>query len=158
VGRWRGRAPWAAALVALALLAPPAAELASGAAPTLRAAPPPVLGAKAFAGPYGEGWGTVRPPTIFNGGDPSGLVSDIHWSSWGGPTAIGWGRNAIFKPGGGYYARPVAIKLKAGGLGHCGARRAYTRLAVRVPKRPGGSLGPWRSWSGATTICKSPYY
>jgi hypothetical protein len=141
----------------IALLALPAAALGSGPAPALRAAPAPVLGAQAFAGPYGEGWGTVRPPTIFNGGDPSGLVSDIHWSSWGGPTAIGWGRNPIFKPGGGYYAHPVAIKLRAGALGHCGSRRAYTRLSVRVPNRPGGPLGPWRSWSGASTICKSPF-
>lgn len=138
-----------AACVAVALLALPAAGAG--------AAPAPVLGAAGFAGPYGEGWGTVRPGTIFNGGDPSGSVSDIHWDSWGGPTAIGWGRNPIFKPGGGYYAHPVAIKLKAGALGHCGSRRAYTRLSFRAPKRPGGPLGPWQLWSGASTICRSPF-
>lgn len=99
----------------------------------------------------------MRPAQIFNGGDPSGSVSDIHWRSWGGPTAIGWGRNPIFKPGGGYYAHPVAIKLRAGPLGHCGKRRAYTRLSFRVPKRPGGPLGPWQLWSGAGSICKPPY-
>jgi hypothetical protein len=161
LGRRRAKARWAAALIASAALALPVAAHGSGSSsapvPALRATPTPVLGAKAFAGPYGEGWGTVRPATIFNGGDPSGSISDIRWRSWGGPTAIGWGRNPIFKPGGGYFAHPVAIELRAGALGHCGARRAYTHLAVRVPKRPGGSLGPWRPWSGAATICKPPY-
>jgi hypothetical protein len=148
-------------LIAIAALALPVAAPSAGAAPdpvpVVGAAPAPTLGAKAFAAPYGEGWGTVRPAAIFNGGDPSGSVTDIHWRSWGGPTAIGWGRNPIFKPGGGYFAHPVAAELKASALGHCGARRAYTRLQIRVPKRPGGPLGPWQLWSGAASICKPPY-
>jgi hypothetical protein len=44
----------------------------------------------------------MRPHKLFNGGDPSGLVTHIHWVSWGGKTAIGYGLNPIFKPGGGY--------------------------------------------------------
>lgn len=115
-----------------------------------------VLGARAFA-PNGAGWGTAEPTAIFNGGDASGSVTEIHWERWGGPKAIGWGRNPTFKPGGGYYAHPVRIKLRASGLGHCGTRRAYTRLSFREPKRPGGPLGPWLSWSGASMICKAPY-
>jgi hypothetical protein len=115
-----------------------------------------VLGAKAFA-PNGEGWGTERPVTIYNGGDPSGLVTDIRWLTWGGDTAIGWGKNAIFRPRGGYYRRPVAIKLRAARIGRCDGHRAYTRLSYREPSHPGGSLGPWRLWSGAPTICHWPY-
>jgi hypothetical protein len=111
-----------------------------------------VLGGKAFA-PNGEGWGTERPRTIYNGGDPSGLVTGVRWLTWGGETAIGWGKNAIFKPPGGYYRRPVAIKLKASHAGRCAGRRAYTRLSFREPSHPGGALGPWRLWSGAPTIC-----
>jgi hypothetical protein len=118
---------------------------------------PVVLGAPAFA-PNGTGWGKAHPSEIFNGGDPSGLVTDIHWRTWGGPTAIGFGRNAIFKPGGGYYRKQVRIKLRAESLGNCGGRRAYTRLSVRVPARPGGPLRPWRSWAGAGTICAPPSY
>ena len=49
-----------------------------------------VLGARAFA-PNGEGWGTVRPSKIFNGGDPSGLVTHIHWTKWGAGARSGSG-------------------------------------------------------------------
>jgi hypothetical protein len=54
-------------------------------------APPqvPVLG-KVWA-PDQEGYGTAQPATIFNGGDPTGLVINIRWQSWGGPTAVGTG-------------------------------------------------------------------
>jgi hypothetical protein len=30
---------------------------------------------------YQRGYGKVRPRTIFNGGDPTGLVRHIHWRS-----------------------------------------------------------------------------
>jgi hypothetical protein len=116
-----------------------------------------VLGGKAFGGDHGEGWGEVRPHTIYNGGDPSGLIMKVRWLSWGSETAIGWGRNPIFKPRGGYYRRPVAIKLKASRIGRCEGRRAYTRLSFREPSHPGGRLGPWRLWSGAATICHWPH-
>src|SRR6478609_4355927 len=48
-----------------------------------------VLGGVVYGAPHGEGWGSERPETIFNGGDPSGLISEVHWSSWGGPVARG---------------------------------------------------------------------
>ena len=59
-----------------------------------------LLGSPDFA-PNGEGWGIQRPSRIFNGGDPSGLVTGIRWRDWGRRIAIGWGRNAIFRPAGG---------------------------------------------------------
>ena len=121
------------------------------------AAANPVLGAKAFAAPYGEGWGTAEPSEIFNGGDPSGSVRNIKWTGWGNPSAIGYGLNPIFKPHGGYYRKPARIELRATALGKCGAQAAYTKLEVRIPKKPGGKLGKWFSWSGAKTICKSPF-
>lgn len=138
--------------VALSVLALAAIAVASAGA-----AANPVLGAKAFAAPYGEGFGTAEPSTIFNGGDPSGQVTKIHWTGWGNPTAIGYGLNPIFKPHGGYYRKPAKIELRATALGKCGKQRAYTRLEARVPKKPGGKLGKWFSWSGAKTICKPPY-
>jgi hypothetical protein len=121
------------------------------------AAANPVLGAKSFAAPYGKGWGTAEPAEIFNGGDPSGLVTHIRWSGWGNPTAIGHGLNAIFKPHGGYYRKLAQIELRATNLGKCGSRRAYTKLEARVPRKPGGKLGKWFAWSGAKTLCKSPF-
>lgn len=133
------------AVLAIALAVAPA--LASAAV---------VLGARAFA-PNGTGWGTAEPKKIFNGGDPSGLVTDIHWRSWGGASAVGFGRTSIFKPHGGYYRRQVRLELKAHGLGHCGNQRAYTQLAVRGPLRPGGPLGHWGSWTDSATICSASY-
>jgi len=115
-----------------------------------------VLGSRSFAGPQGAGWGTARPSEIFNGGDPSGLVTRIHWMSWGGSSAVGTGKNAIFKPTGGYYEQLVTIRLRATGKGRCSASGplAYKKLYVREPSRPGGPLGKWFSWSGSRNICR----
>jgi hypothetical protein len=116
-----------------------------------------VLGAKAFA-PMGQGFGTVRPREIFNGGDPSGLVQNITWRHWGSAVAIGWGKTSIFKPHGGYYPQLVRAELRASKLGRCRAHgpRAYTRLEAREPSRPGGPLGKWFLWSGQRSICVAP--
>ncbi len=114
-----------------------------------------VLGSASFE-QHGEGWGTAQPAKIFNGGDPSGLVTQIHWTHWGSKASIGHGLNAIFKPHGGYYGKLVHIELRAYDLGKCSPKgpRAYTRLSVREPSRPGGPLGKWVSWSGSKTICR----
>jgi putative transposase len=51
-----------------------------------------------------EGWGAPHPTFIYNGGgNASGSIDDVHWSSWGGAVAHGPGRHLIFKPRGGYY-------------------------------------------------------
>jgi hypothetical protein len=49
----------------------------------------PVLGAVWASGQ--EGYGTAHPTVIFNGGDPTGLVTQVHWQSWGGPVALATG-------------------------------------------------------------------
>lgn len=116
-----------------------------------------VLGAASFA-PQGNGFGTEHPADIFNGGDPSGHVSQIHWTGWGSATAIGTGMGSIFKPQGGYYPQLVQVQLRADQLGSCtaGGPPAYTRLSVREPSAPGGPLGPWMRWSGSGNICSAP--
>lgn len=121
------------------------------------AASSPVLGSKAFAASDGKGFGTAEPSEIFNGGDPSGSVTKIHWTGWGNPSSIGYGLNPIFKPGGGYYGKLARVDLRATELGKCGAKAAYTLLEIRAPKHPGGKLGKWQLWSGAKTICEAPY-
>jgi hypothetical protein len=115
-----------------------------------------VLGSAAFAGPNGEGWGTTKPARIFNGGDPSGLVTHIQWASWGARSAIGYGLNPIFKPRGGYYRKLAHIELRARALGKCsgGGPPAYMQLSFRIPSYPGGPLGGWMLWSGTKSICK----
>jgi hypothetical protein len=114
-----------------------------------------VLGDHAFA-PSGGGFGTAHPRSIFNGGDPSGLIERIHWHHWGNKTATGVGLTAIFKPRGGYYPKLVHARLRATRLGRCRAHgpRAYRRLWVREPRRPGGRYGRWFLWSGSKTICR----
>lgn len=119
-------------------------------------AAPVVLGGEVYGAPTGQGWGTAHPRFIYNGGDASGSISNVHWSSWGRDVAHGRGRHPIFKPHGGYYRRPVVALLKAIDIGTCEGRDAYLRLLIREPRRPGGPLGPWRSWSGPQTICE-PY-
>jgi hypothetical protein len=115
-----------------------------------------VLGSKDFA-THGWGWGSAHPNSIFNGGDPSGLVKHIRWKQWGEEVAIGFGLNALFKPSGGYYRRLARVKLRASRIRRCRGRRAYTKLMIRFPRHPGGRLGPWRLWSGVDSICGPPY-
>ena len=124
------------------------AQLASALSPV------PVLGSRHFA-PHGVGWGTARPPTLFNGGDPSGKVWKIRWSSWGGKVVTGRGLNWVLRPTGGYYAKPVPIDLRAYRLGRCspGQPLAYLHLDVREPSRPGGTVGRWFAWGGAHLLC-----
>lgn len=118
----------------------------------------PVLGRKAVALSGGRGWGTFEPREIYNGGDPSGLVVGIHWHRWGQRFALGFGRNAIFKPTGGYYARMVTIELRPSALGHCvkGGPLAYRRMVAREPLKPGGPFGPWVAWGATPSICAAP--
>jgi hypothetical protein len=113
-----------------------------------------VLGSAAFA-PGGKGFGTSKPRTIFNGGVPSGLVTRIRWQRWGSAHAIGFGKNAIYRPEGGYYARLATIELRASRRGRCpdSDQPAYLRLEARVPSHPGGKLGRWFRWAGSRTIC-----
>jgi hypothetical protein len=57
------------------------------------------LGRLAGTFAQGAGWGEIKPSTIFNGGDPTGLVSHITWDSWGGPRAVGTGMSDYVGPG-----------------------------------------------------------
>ena len=63
---------------------------------TARPNPVPVLG-HAW-GSDQQGYGTAGPATIDNGGDPTGLVSDVHWSGWGDAQAIATGVSTYVGP------------------------------------------------------------
>lgn len=122
---------------------------------TAEAARPPVLGAKAFA-PNGFGFGTVKPKSISNGGDLSGLVVKIRWRGWGGEAARGRGLGNQFRPGGGYFRKRVKVRFRATRLGKCGhsGPLAYRVLMTRMQTRPGGEFGNWFPWSGRRTVCR----
>ena len=85
-----------------------------------------VLGDRSFAGPYGDGFGSARPPRIYNGGVPSGLVVKIRWRRWGARSSYGWGKTSIYKPRGGYYRHRVRIRLRV-------TTRAIAALEARSP-------------------------
>ena len=58
----------------------------------------PALGRPAGIFAHGEGFGQVKPSKIFNGGDPTGLVSHVTWTSWGGTRAYGTGTSDYVGP------------------------------------------------------------
>jgi hypothetical protein len=107
---------------------------------------------------YGIGWGTPRPPLIFNGGDPSGRAWNLRWSGWGAGFAVGRGLTWILSPHGGYYKKPGVVEFRAYRLARCSRAgpRAYTRLQVRAALRPGGPLSRWFAWGGWRSICHWP--
>ena len=115
----------------------------------------PALGDRAFSEPYGHGFGTVQPKSIYNGGDSSGLVENIRWEGWGESSTYGTGLGHQFRPNGGYYEKPVEVRLQARKLGNCGDAEtpAYTLLLAQFQERPGGPFGSWMRWSGAGSIC-----
>ncbi len=91
-----------------------------------------------LAGPWGtyqEGYGHVEPPTIFNGGDGSGLVSHIEWLAWGGSRAVGLGRGLWIAPGQSSVegTRQAAVVVLFH-LGYCHGRRAYNAITWFYPQ------------------------
>jgi hypothetical protein len=68
---------------------PPPTKPASTSKPAKPIPKSPIL-----AGPWSSGqvgYGHAKPVTIFNGGDPTGLVTHIDWTDWGHAEAIGTG-------------------------------------------------------------------
>jgi hypothetical protein len=149
-------------IIVIALASVGATIVTTAAEATQHAAPPavagasrqPTLGVPGAYGSQGRGWGKVKPHTLYNGGDISGLITHIHWTSWGGAETHGKGKNAIIKPHGGYYRRPVTIKLTATKLKVCRStgKSAYSTLIAQEPGRPGGPERKPFTWSH--TLCK----
>jgi hypothetical protein len=90
----------------------------------------PVLGsAHGFTG--SKGLGTVKPKTVFLGGDPTGLFKNVTWIGWGSSTATGKGTGSYVPPG-----KPTAQAVKApatlvvADLGTCHAKKAYKQMSV----------------------------
>jgi hypothetical protein len=91
----------------------------------------PLLGVE--WGPSQKGYGQPHPSTIFNGGDPTGLVTNIRWSSWGGQTAIGEG-TALYAPGIVANGHREPARVVAFSLGMCNGYRAYTAIEWYFPQ------------------------
>jgi hypothetical protein len=88
-----------------------------------RAQGEPELG-QAFA--HIVGFGSVRPKEISFGGDPTSVVSNINWASWGGREAVGAGTSDWVWPGTCVGCnRSSSARVVAFDLGTCKGRPAY---------------------------------
>ncbi len=113
----------------------------------------PALGRPAGAFARGRGFGQVRPATVFNGGDPTGLVTHITWQSWGGLTAVGTGTSDYVGPN-----QTVAegtqetARIVAFDLGPCGGKLMYRAVEWFFPQH-GQAFSP----SQYEDICNGSY-
>jgi len=89
-----------------------------------------------------KGYGSVRPSTIDNGGDPTGVVTNVSWKSWGGAQAVGSGMAYYDPPN-----TPVSQSVKeqatvvAFDLGTCDGKYMYQAIEWYFPES-GGSFNP----------------
>jgi hypothetical protein len=95
----------------------------------------PTLGQPAGLFAHGQGFGQVKPATVDNGGDPTGLVTAITWHSWGGSSATGTGTSDYVGPN-----QTVAtgtqqpVTIVAFDLGDCGGRLMYRAVEWYFPQ------------------------
>lgn len=102
-------------------------------------APVPVLGQ---ARGVTRGYGSARPRVLDNGGDPTGILTNVSWRSWGGREAVGTGTGYYDPPG-----KPIAESVSeratvvAFDLGNCGGRSTYQAVEWYFPSS-GGTFDP----------------
>ncbi len=110
-------------------------ESPTSASTTESSAPVPTLGQLAGSFSGGKGFGQVEPTTVFNGGDPTGLVRDVVWKSWGGATAVAGGVSDYVGPGQTVAAgaeEPATVV--AFDLGTCQGRLMYQAVEWYFPQ------------------------
>lgn len=93
----------------------------------------PVLGRPVGVFVHGTGWGKAKPTEIFNGGDPTGLVTHIRWSSWGGNTASGTGISEWPHPSVAA-GKQERVKIVAFNLEKCGGKLMYAAVEWFFPQ------------------------
>lgn len=86
---------------------------------------------------FTQGFGHVRPRIVSYGGDPTSLVTDVHWRSWGGARAVGEGTADWVWPGwcvacGSTQLRATVVAF---GLARCGGHPAYRHVEWYFPSR-----------------------
>lgn len=140
-----------AALGSLLPLVATVAVLAGAAGAGLAA--PPVLGRPWASGQ--TGYGRPAPVEVDNGGDPTGIVRNIHWAGWGAAKAVGTGRAEYEWPG-----TSVADNGFTGGarivafhLGTCRGVPSYNAVEWYFPKY-GETFNP----SQYINTCTGRYY
>jgi hypothetical protein len=84
-------------------------------------------------GSFQKGYGQPHPTYIYNGGDPSGLVTAARWRSWGSPTAVGTGR-ALYVTTSVAAAPQKMARVVAFNLGMYGVTLAYRAIEWYFPQ------------------------
>ncbi|WP_052434301.1 hypothetical protein [Streptacidiphilus melanogenes] len=127
---------------------PSAAPATPTSAASAVAASLPVLGT--VWAPGVRGYGVARPAGLSNNGDPTGIVTDLNWSSWGGAKAEGTGSAEYVGPG-----QSVAqgsaeqATVVAFDLGTCHGQTAYRALEWYFPGK-GQHFDPTRYFDACT--------
>jgi hypothetical protein len=113
----------------------------------------PVLGQPAGVFAHGEGFGQAQPARIFNGGDPTGLVTQIVWKSWGGARAVATGVSEWAGAGQSVATgTPEPVRVVAFHLGSCGGQLMYQAVEWYFPQH-GQAFTPGRY----ENICTGSY-
>jgi hypothetical protein len=95
----------------------------------------PTLGQLAGVFTHGTGFGQVKPGKIFNGGDPTGLVTDVVWSSWGGAQATATGTSDYVGPDQSVaQGTEETATVVAFNLGTCGGKLMYQAVEWYFPQ------------------------
>ncbi len=109
--------------------------------PTTPPSPPsspaaiPTLGQLTGDFAHGQGFGQVKPAKIFNGGDPTGLVTHVTWSSWGGAQAQATGTSEYVGPNQSVATgRPETATVVAFDLGTCDGKLMYQAVEWYFPQ------------------------
>lgn len=94
-----------------------------------------MLGRLAGLFAQGAGFGQVKPAKIFNGGDPTGLVTHVVWTSWGGGRAVATGISDYVGPGqsvaAGTEERATVVAFD---LGTCDGKLMYRAVEWYFPQ------------------------
>ena len=113
----------------------PATGVATTSSPTGPAAAVPTLGQPAGVFARGQGFGQVKPAKIFNGGDPTGLVTRVDWRSWGEAQAIATGISDYVGPNQTVAeGRQEPVTVVAFNLGICNGRLMYRAVEWYFPQ------------------------
>jgi hypothetical protein len=83
----------------------------------------------------GKGFGQVEPSEIFNGGDPTGLLTHVVWKTWGAPDAVGTATSDYVGPNQNVSAgteEPATVV--AFNLGTCAGKLMYQAVEWYFPQ------------------------
>jgi hypothetical protein len=134
----RRAATAAAVLLAVVAVAGCSATATQAVAPASSSRAQPTLGVLTGTFFDGAGFGQVRPREVYNGGDPTGLVTSITWHGWGGAQAVGTGRSDYVGPNQAVAAGTIEpVRIVAFDLGTCRGRYMYAAVEWYFPQHGG---------------------